>query len=117
MSPAVDVLVPEPELEGTLAVTLTTVLGQTHRPLRVVITEPREEDGTLTAVLRVLPTEGIPVEVVRQGQPLSDAVTAEHVVQLEPDAILEPEAIERLVGRAGPGVHRLAGPGTRVAVR
>ena len=108
---AVDVLVPTVDRPSALAVTLVSVAFQTHRPLRVVVSDQSERPGTLSAcaelqaVLRLLPVLGIRVEVVRhmprhgmaeQRQFLLGRATAPAVLFLDDDVIIEPTLVERL---------------------
>jgi GT2 family glycosyltransferase len=110
--PAVDVLIPTADRGHALAVTLTSLAAQTHRPLRVVVSDQSAGQdalarcGELQAVLRVLPLRGIPVEVLRhvprrglaeQRQFLLDQAAAPAVLFLDDDVIVEPDLVERLL--------------------
>jgi len=110
--PTVDVLIPTYRRPAALAVTLTSLVGQTHQPLRVVVssqspeTEPILSDEAV-AVTRVLHVQGREVEVVRHlprrgmaehRQSLLDRATAPYALFLDDDVILEPDLVERLVG-------------------
>ena len=110
-SAAVDVLIPTYCRPAALAVTLTSLVGQSHRRLRVVVSsqtpesEPILSDEAL-AVTRVLRAQGRAVEVVhhlpRRGmaehrQSLLDRATAPYALFLDDDVILEPDLVERLV--------------------
>jgi hypothetical protein len=95
----VDVLVPADGRADALAITLATLVGQTHRSLRVLITdaEPAEREP-LIAVLRVLAVLGIevlllhpPAGVDRRAF-LLDHAREPHLL-VEPGTVLEPEAV------------------------
>jgi GT2 family glycosyltransferase len=107
----VDVLVPTYRRPAALAVTLATLVGQTHRPLRIVVSSQSPEDEPVlgseaTAVARVLRAQGRSVEAVRHlprrgmaehRQSLLDRASAPLCLFLDDDVILEPDCIERLV--------------------
>lgn len=107
----VDVLIPTYRRPAALAVTLTSLLGQTHRDLRVVVSDQTEDADPLTdrsvqAVVRVLRARGIGVELhkhlPRRGlaehrQYLLDQASAPRAMFLDDDVILEPEVVGRLV--------------------
>ena len=68
MKPRVDILIPTFNRPGALAVTLTSLVGQTYREFRLVISDQTDgwdiaESGEVKAVLRVLRSHGHPVEV------------------------------------------------------
>jgi glycosyltransferase involved in cell wall biosynthesis len=106
----VDVLVPTCDRPAALAVTLACLVGQTHRDLRVVVSEQTEDGEPLgvpevLAVVRVLRVRGHEVELHRhvprrglaeQRQFLLDQVRARYCLFLDDDVILEPEVIRRL---------------------
>jgi GT2 family glycosyltransferase len=111
MTPRVDVLVPTYRRADALAVTLTSLLGQTYPALRVVVSDQSEDDrvathGPLQAVLRVLRARGVPVEVHRHlprrgvaehRQYLLEQATAPYALSLDDDMVLEPGVVARLV--------------------
>ncbi len=132
----VDVLIPTYSRPAALAVTLAGLIGQTHRPLRVVVSDqsdPPVDAGhnELAAVLRVLELQGRPVEVLRhlprrgmaeQRQFLLDQASARYALFLDDDVILEPDVIERMVDliereRCGFVGSALIGPSFRDDVR
>lgn len=78
---------------GALAVTLASLVGQTHRSLRVLVPDPDPAgDGALAAVLRVLHARGVPVERHRRR-------TGRCTLVLDGDVVLEPEVVADLVPR------------------
>lgn len=118
----VDVLVPTYRRPGALAVTLAGLAGQTHRALRVVVSDQTDsgvtaaDDAGVQAVVRVLRARGTEVEchthLPRRGlaehrQSLLDRATARHALFLDDDVLLEPEVVARLVrviGQEGCGL-------------
>jgi GT2 family glycosyltransferase len=109
--PTVDVLIPTYRRPTALAVTLTSLVGQTHRPLRIVVSSQSPEAEPIlsdeaVAVARVLRAQGREVEAVRHlprrgmaehRQSLLDRATAPFVLFLDDDVILESDLVERLV--------------------
>jgi glycosyltransferase involved in cell wall biosynthesis len=107
---AVDVLVPTCERPAALAVTLACLIAQTHRELRVVVSDQSEAGDPLgapevLAVVRVLRVRGHDVElhrhVPRRGLAehrhfLLEQARAPYCLFLDDDVILEPEVIRRL---------------------
>lgn len=109
----VDVLIPTVDRAAALAVTLTSLAAQTHRALRVVVSDQTEDparrvarDGVVQAVVRVLEHRGVAVELhehlprrglAEQRQFLLDQARASHVLFLDDDLVLEPEVVARLV--------------------
>ncbi len=107
----VDILIPTYNRPTALAVTLTSLIAQTYRDFRVVISDQTEdtnpaESGEVQAVLRVLRTHGHHVEVhkhlprrgiAEQRQFLLDQATAPYVLFLDDDLILEPYVVERML--------------------
>lgn len=108
----VDVLVPTFRRPGALAVTLAGLAAQTHRDLRVVVSDqtdegpPAIEDLGVSAVVRVLEVRGAVVELHRHlprrglaehRQSLLDRATAPYALFLDDDVLLEPEVVARLV--------------------
>jgi glycosyltransferase involved in cell wall biosynthesis len=106
----VDVLIPTCGRPYGLAVTLACLVGQTHRDLRVIVSDQTEGDDPLTrpevvAVVRVLRLRGHDVELHRHlprrglgehRQFLLHRCTAPYCLFLDDDVILEPDVIERL---------------------
>lgn len=108
----VDVLVPTYRRPGALAVTLAGLAAQTHRDLRIVVSDQTDtgptaaEDGGVQAVARVVRARGSEVEfhthLPRRGlaehrQSLLDRVTAPYALFLDDDVLLEPEVVARLL--------------------
>lgn len=107
---AVDVLVPTRDRPAALAATLACLLGQTHRPLRVVVADQGDTDclesAEVRAVVRTLRVRGVPVEVFRnlprrglahQRQVLLDRANAPYALFLDDDILVEPDLVARLV--------------------
>jgi GT2 family glycosyltransferase len=108
----IDVLIPTYRRPCALAVTLAGLVGQTHRPLRIVISSQSPDDEPILApeaeaAARVLRAQGRRVEtwrhLPRRGmaehrQSLLDRAEASFGLFLDDDVILEPDLIERLVG-------------------
>lgn len=108
---AIDVLIPTYCRPAALAVTLTSLVAQTCRDFRVVISDQTEGDdplatGEVQAVLRVLRAHGHAVEaykhlprrgIAEQRQFLLNQVTAPYALYLDDDLILEPEVVERML--------------------
>jgi hypothetical protein len=113
--PSVDVLVPTYGRHGALAVTLTSLLGQTFRDFRIVVSDQFEAGAAadapeVKAITRVLRASGRDVEIHRhlprrgmaeQRQFLLDRVTGRHALFLDDDVILEPDLLARLVAAIG----------------
>lgn len=107
---SIDILIPTYRRPGALAVTLTSLIAQTYRNFRVVISDQTEdsnpvESGEVQAVLRVLRVRGHQVEVYKhlprrgiaeQRQFLLDKATAPYALFLDDDLILEPYVVEQL---------------------
>jgi glycosyltransferase involved in cell wall biosynthesis len=107
----IDILIPTYAHPAALAVTLTSLLGQTWRDFRIVISDQTEErevyeepivqaallvhglEGIETRWLRNLPRRGL----AQQRQFLLDQATAPYVLFLDDDLILEPDLVERLL--------------------
>src|SRR4051794_15087722 len=110
MRPLVDVLIPTCDRPAALAVTLASLIGQTLRRLRVVVSDqsaarPGFEAPEVLAAVRVLRARGHEVELHRhlprrglaeQRQFLLDRVTAPHCLFVDDDVILEPDLVERM---------------------
>ncbi|MBF2006375.1 MAG: glycosyltransferase family 2 protein [Chlorogloeopsis fritschii C42_A2020_084] len=107
----VDILIPTYNRPTALAVTLTSLVAQTYRDFRVIISDQTEdsnplESGEVQAVLRVLRAHNHNVEVhkhlPRQGiaeqrQFLLEQATAPYALFLDDDLILEPYVVERML--------------------
>ena len=110
-SPGVDVLVPTYGRHAALAVTLTSLLGQTFRDFRVVVSDQFEAAAAadapeVQAIVRVLRARGLPVAIHRhlprrgmaeQRQFLLDCARGRQALFLDDDVILEPDLLARLV--------------------
>lgn len=108
---AVDVLIPTYRRPAALAVLLTSLLAQTHRGFRVVVSDQTEERdalgaGEVQAVVRVLRLRGHEVDlhrhlprrgVAEHRQSLLDRARAPYALFVDDDLILEPDLLERLV--------------------
>jgi len=110
-APAVDVLIPTFGRAAALAVTLTTLLGQTFRAFRIVVSDQDQAANAadareVAAIARVLQARGQPVAIrkhlprrgmAEQRQFLLDCVEAPYALFLDDDVILEPDLLQRLV--------------------
>ena len=110
-APTVDVLIPTFGRAAALAVTLTTLLGQTFRAFRIVVSDQDETANAadareVAAIARVLQARGQPVAIrkhlprrgmAEQRQFLLDCVRAPYALFLDDDVILEPDLLQRLV--------------------
>lgn len=109
---AVDVLVPAFGRPAALAVTLAGLGAQSHRPLRIVISDQTEaepipiEAPEVDAVVRVLRRRGIPVQRHRhlpaRGMAehrawLLHHARAPYALFLDDDVLVDPDLVERLV--------------------
>jgi GT2 family glycosyltransferase len=108
---SLDVLVPTSGRPGALAVTLTALACSTVRDLRVVVSDqspgdPSYDDPVVQGVVRVLEHHGTRVELhrhlPRQGVAehrdfLLGLATADRVLFLDDDVLLEPDAVEVLL--------------------
>lgn len=106
-----DVLIPSYSRQAALAVTLCSLVGQTYRDFRLVISDQNEaadvEDaGEVTAVLRVLRAHGHEVLIhkhlprrgmAEQRQFLLDQATSAYSLFIDDDVILEPDLLERML--------------------
>jgi len=106
-----DVLIPTFQRPCALAVTLGSIVGQTHRPLRIVISDQSEEPALpnnpeVRALARVLEAQGRQVELhhhlprrgmAEQRHFLLDRASAPYALFLDDDVILEPDAIARML--------------------
>ncbi len=111
MTSTIDVLIPTYLRPAALAVTLTSLIGQTWRDFRVVISDQSDDRdgldaGEVRAVVRVLRACGLEValhhHVPRRGlaehrQFLLDQAEAPYALFLDDDVILEPDLLERLL--------------------
>ena len=107
----VDILIPTYSRPAALAVTLTSLIAQTYRDFRVVISDQTEdsnpvENAEVQAVLRVLRAHGHAVEVQKhlprrgiaeQRQFLLEQATAPYALFLDDDLILEPFVVENML--------------------
>lgn len=108
---AVDILIPTYCRPAALAVTLTSLVAQTYRDFRIVISDQTEDSepamsGEVQAVCRVLRAHGHAVEIYKhlprrgiaeQRQFLLEQVTAPYCLSLDDDLILEPGVISQLL--------------------
>lgn len=111
MTATVDILIPTYRRPAALAVTLTSLISQTYRDFRVVISDQTEDSdpvakGEVQAVLRVLRAHGHAVEIFKhlprrgiaeQRQFLLDQAKATYSLFLDDDLILEPDVVERML--------------------
>lgn len=111
MTPAVDVLVPTRHRPTALAATLATLIGQTWRSFRVVVSDQSDgaasfETGEARSIVRLLEARGHEVHLLRnlprrglaqQRQFLLEQARGPHVLYVDDDVLLEPDLIERLV--------------------
>lgn len=117
---AIDILIPTFQRPAALAVTLTSLIGQTFPDFRVVISDQSgdssaETAGEVQAAIRVLRSHGHAVEMHRhlprrgmaeQRQFLLDQATAPYTLFLDDDVILEVDMVgrmQRAIRRAGCG--------------
>jgi glycosyltransferase involved in cell wall biosynthesis len=108
MTAKVDVLIPTYSRPAALAVTLTSLISQTLKDFRIVISDQTEGNdaaatGEVSAALRVLAACGHRIEVhkhlprrgvAEQRQFLLDQATAPYALFLDDDLILEPGVVE-----------------------
>jgi GT2 family glycosyltransferase len=111
MSAKVDILIPTYRRPAALAVTLTSLIAQTWRDFRVVISDQTEDSdpvktGEVQAVIRVLRARGHAVEVhkhlprrgmAEQRQFLLEQATAPYALFIDDDLILEPYVVEQML--------------------
>lgn len=111
MTAIIDILIPTYRRSAALAVTLTSLLAQSCRSFRIVISDQTEDSdlmasGEVQAVLRVLRAHGHTVDVYRnlprrgiaeQRQFLLDRATSLYCLFLDDDLILEPDVVERML--------------------
>lgn len=110
-----DILIPTFRRPASLAVLLTSLIAQTFRDFRIIISDQTEDSNPLTmgevkAVLRVLRAHGHEVVALKhlprrgiaeQRQFLLDQATAPYVLYLDDDVILEADVVERLMQAIG----------------
>ena len=110
MTTVVDMLIPTYNRPAALAVTLTSLVGQTFRDFRVVISDQTEDGDPLTAgevqaVMRLLRARGHVVEahkhlprrgLAEQRGFLLDQATAPYALFIDDDVILEPDVVGRM---------------------
>lgn len=126
----VDILIPSYGRPAALAVTLCSLVGQTFRDSRVVISDQNEDEDVaaraeIKAVVRVLQAHGHEVEIYKhlprrgmaeQRQFLLDQATAPYCLFIDDDVILEPEQVGRMLlalreegcGFVGSALHGLS---------
>lgn len=106
----IDILIPTFCRPTALAVTLTSLISQTYRDFRIVISDQSDSPempatGELNAVIRVLKAHGHAVAFHRhlprrglaeQRQYLLDHATAPYVLFLDDDVILESDVVARM---------------------
>jgi glycosyltransferase involved in cell wall biosynthesis len=108
--PILDILIPTYCRPVALAVTLTSLIGQTFTDFRLVISDQTEdsnpaETAEVKTALRVLQAQGHPVEVYKhlprrgmaeQRQFLLDQASAPYVLFIDDDLILEPFVVGKM---------------------
>lgn len=107
----VDVLIPTCDRPAGLAVTLTSLFGQSFADFRVVISDqgeisPADESAEVRAIVRLLVARGVEVEMHRhlprrglaeQRDFLLQHAHAPYVLFLDDDVVIEPDLVGRLV--------------------
>jgi GT2 family glycosyltransferase len=108
----IDILIPTYQRPIALAVTLTSLVAQTYKDFRIVISDqtedgnPLEDNDEIQTVLRLLRVQGHIVEthkhLPRQGiaehrQFLLNQVTAPYALFMDNDLILETDVVERML--------------------
>lgn len=105
-----DILIPTFERPAALAITLTSLIAQTHADLRIVVSDQSTRAASfdapeVMAAVRVLRARGRAVELHRhlprrglaeQRQFLLDNARAPYCLFIDDDVILEPDLVERL---------------------
>ena len=108
---SVDVLIPTFNRPAAVAMTLTSLVGQTFRDFRVVVSDQGDtcdvaDSGEVRSAVRVLQSHGNTVEIhkhlprrgmAEQRQFLLDQATAPYALFIDDDLILEPYVLEQLV--------------------
>jgi glycosyltransferase involved in cell wall biosynthesis len=111
MTANIDILIPTYRRPAALAVTLTSLVAQTCRDFRIVISDQTEDGdpvatGEVQSVLRVLRAHGHAVEIhkhlprrgmAEQRQFLLDRAQGKYSLFLDDDLILEPYVVERML--------------------
>lgn len=111
MNPVLDVLIPTYHRPAALAVTLTSLIAQSFKNFRLVVSDQTEEfdvadHGVVRASLNVLRLQGHLLEVhkhlpprgmAEQRQFLLDQVQAPYALFLDDDLILEPYTIRNML--------------------
>jgi hypothetical protein len=126
---AVDVLIPTCNRPHALAVTLTTVALQTHRPLRVFVSDqssvPAQDDALLRAAVHFARAQRVDVQIERHVPAIGLAeqrafllahARAPRCLFVDDDVMLEPDLVARLVraldeqrcGFVGSALHGLS---------
>jgi len=107
----IDILIPTYRRPAALAVTLTSLIAQTYRDFRIVISDQTEDSnptatGEVQAVLRVLRAHGHTVEIhkhlprrgiAEQRQFLLEQANAPYSLFIDDDLILEPDVVEKML--------------------
>lgn len=111
MTAIIDILIPTYRRPAALAITLTSLVAQTCRDFRIVISDQTEDSdlgasGEVQAVIRVLYAYGHVVEVhkhlprrgiAEQRQFLLDQAIAQYSLFLDDDLILESDVIKQML--------------------
>jgi GT2 family glycosyltransferase len=100
MKPLVSILIPAFNVERWIGATLSSALGQTWRPIEVIVVDDGSRDGTAAAALAF---EDRGVRVIRQPQGGAAAARnqafrasrGEYIQYLDADDLLAPDKIER----------------------
>lgn len=107
---SVDILIPTYNRPAALAVTLTSLVGQTFRDFRIVVSDQTEafnvaDNNEVKAVVRVLQAHGHKVELLKhlprrglaeQRQFLLEQATAPQALFIDDDLILEPYVVGQM---------------------
>jgi GT2 family glycosyltransferase len=110
MEPLIDVLIPTYSRPAALAVTLTSLIAQSHNQFRIIISDQSDESclssPVVRAVIHVLELHGYPVHVeqhfprrgmAEQRQFLLDLAASPYVLYLDDDLILEKTVLENML--------------------
>jgi GT2 family glycosyltransferase len=109
--PTIDILIPTYNRPDALAITLTSLCGQSSQDFRVTISDQTEGQnmidlGSIQAVLRVLKAHGnspqslkhLPRQgIAEQRQFLLEQASAPYVLFLDDDVLMEPWVLELLL--------------------
>lgn len=112
MADKLDILIPTRNRKTGLAITLTSLLGQTYRDFDVFISDQTEEEDYLSdieiqTILRAFAVRGRAVHAFKhlprkgmaeQRNFLLGLSQAKYVQFLDDDLLLEPEVVERMLG-------------------